>query len=617
MAESRAFWKKAGWLWTVMVLMGLIPPRLCAQALDACRPSPAVKAALDGLPPYPTPDQTWKEYRGQKLARLQALLAQFPNDVFVEKAWIDFRSDGPERGKMIEEYRARHEQSPTDVRVTYLYGLGLRGWQTPEAIKLLEDALAQDAQFPWPHEALAGIYTSPNFKDKGKAASHLKAFLGACPATFEGHERLTEIDDPDLVRASAQKLRELLQSRTDPDALGAYSTLWSLEFKARPPAEYEPLRRQVAEDLKRLRALDVPDERQWYEALEEGYKLANDQKQSDWAKEERQRRFPRPWELAAQEKWRHDHEYPKRDDPVDKKRAYYSALLRESDQWVKARPNSTWFWWMRLDALGHLNDAPVAEVEAAANRVLEVDEANAGPWGPDSDVFLGVAEVFSKKNLHPDRVVELAQKGLPQLDVEFKQPQSDLYDRKDWAEERTFYHASGRAKGMSFEVDSYLKMGRAGEAQLKLAQLDVRLQDLKSLAQDKEDRQKECASQEAAYWGLMGRLAETQNRTQDAMAFYENGLLARLEKGQKPETGEKDELADNARRLWAKLGGTDEGWKIWYARRADALATKSQLTWEKANEPLAAFELADLQGKTWKLADLKGKVTLLNFWATW
>ena len=165
---------------------------------------------------------------------------------------------------------------------------------------------------------------------------------------------------------------------------------------------------------------------------------------------------------------------------------------------------------------------------------------------------------------------------------------------------------------MSFEVDSYLKMGRAGEAQL-----DVRLQDLKSLAQDKEDRQKECASQEAAYWGLMGRLGEMQNRTQDAMAFYENGLLARLEKGQKPETGEKDELADNARRLWAKLGGTDEGWKIWYARRADALATKSQLTWEKANEPLAAFELADLQGKTWKLADLKGKVTLLNFWATW
>lgn len=29
------------------------------------------------------------------------------------------------------------------------------------------------------------------------------------------------------------------------------------------------------------------------------------------------------------------------------------------------------------------------------------------------------------------------------------------------------------------------------------------------------------------------------------------------------------------------------------------------------------FALQDLQGKTWKLSDLKGKVVLLHFWATW
>lgn len=36
-----------------------------------------------------------------------------------------------------------------------------------------------------------------------------------------------------------------------------------------------------------------------------------------------------------------------------------------------------------------------------------------------------------------------------------------------------------------------------------------------------------------------------------------------------------------------------------------------------AGQPVPALKLNDLEGKSWSLADLRGRAVLLNFWATW
>ena len=384
-----------------------------------------------------------------------------------------------------------------------------------------------------------------------------------------------------------------------------------------PPSEYDPLRKQVGQDLERIRQLKLEDKRKWYDALQQGYKLVNDQKQSDWAEEQAQTRLPWYYELAAVTKWGKDHHRPGDDALPDVKRAYYRDLLQQSAQWVKERPNTSFFWTDRLDAMEHLEDVPTAEVLAAVDEATKVMMSNAGPEGPGSNDYFNIAEVLSKKHLQPERVVEMAQKGLAKWEIDSKEPYYDTYATKENLEDNKFYNAYSRLQGMGFEADGYLQLKQLDKVQLLLTQMDERLDDFKSLAGDKQERKRTYTGQLAAYWGLMAREAELHGRKLDAMAFYENALLTRLDAQQKPETGMKDELADNAHQLWAGLGGSDEGWKLWYARRADALANQATLTWEDANQPLATFELADLRGKNWNTASLKGKVTFLNFWASW
>jgi hypothetical protein len=581
-----------------------------------CGPAPAVKAALDQLPEQ-TPALTDPQFHERYTAALQALLHQYPDDVFVQRAYINSMGSWDDRPKVIAEYRARYERNPGDPQLAYLYGLTLVGRQSPEAIKLFNAALKENPRFVVPHLPLVTIYNSSAFLNKERSAAHIRAFLDACPASLDGYEALTRMDDKDLLRPYSTPLRTLVASRSDPEAVGAYRTLWAIEFKVHPASEYDALRRQVGQDLDRLRQLKLEDKRQWYEALEDGYKLVNDQKQSDWAQEQRQTRFPRPWELAAMTKWEKDHHWPGDDATPDVKRAFYSDLLQQSAQWAKERPNSIYIWYDQLNAIEGLHDVPAADVKAAVNQTLKVALNNAGPDGPaDPNVYFNLAEVLSQKHLEPERVVELAQKGLARLEIESKEPPYDLSTKED-LDNFKYNRDYTRLQMLEFEADGYLQLKKADKAQSALTQMDEWLQDLKSQVGDIQRHKKSYARRLSAYWAQMAREAELRGRKLDAMGFYENALLTRLDAEQKPETGKKDELADDARQLWASLGGTDEGWRLWYGRRADALANQSGLTWEDANLPLPTFELADLSGKTWNVASLKGKVTFLNFWASW
>ncbi len=620
--SNRSLWRSyPGLLLMAVFLLGTGGVRLHARAAAVCEPSPEVRSALDTVPHYQPLTQLDWQFNEARRTAVEALLAKYPDDLFVNRANLQLLRSEVEKVRLVAKYKSLHEQRPSDAEFTYLYAAALVGRDTPQAIKLYKQALDASPGFAWPHLDLASIELAPAFLDRTQALVDMKAFLAACPTTLDGYSQLVQFDDRETIVAGAARLRPLLAGRTDRDAIQAWPTLWKLEFKAHPASEYGPLRAQVAADLKYLRALNLVDESRWYSTLGEGYDLVNDQAQSDWAHDEAQRRVPTQWELPGSTAWNREHQRPANDAPLAERRAYYQDLLKYLDEGLKLRPGSAGLWQSRLYDLEELDDAPAAEVESTYRKVVELAKANAGPDPVDSYVYFNAAEVLDKKHLLPGDVVDLAQKGLDQLAVEARYPPYDLYLTPEEESSNEFNQIDMRVQGMEFLAAGYLGLKQVSKAQEQLQKLDEGLQDLKAKVDDRpvrrDARLKDYATREWAYWDSMARLAALENRPQDEMAYYQNALLARLDSYDQPPQGDKDEVADAARKLWASLGGSNEAWTMWYGRKADALAAQVKLSWGTASDPLPPFQLTDMHGKTWQLADLKGKEVFLNFWASW
>lgn len=80
-----------------------------------------------------------------------------------------------------------------------------------------------------------------------------------------------------------------------------------------------------------------------------------------------------------------------------------------------------------------------------------------------------------------------------------------------------------------------------------------------------------------------------------------------------------EEMAVLFKTLYTKLKGTDVGFDIYQAAlHAGAMNNlRARLLTKMINEPAYHFTLTDLQGNKVTLAELKGKIVILDFWATW
>ncbi len=611
------------------VLLGLFIPVLVISSIAAaqtipCEPSAEVKAALQGLPEYTGNTQANREARIQAL---RVLVERFPNDLFIHQRYQD-TADSPtakDRDAVIAEYKALAEKHPGNPLFVYLALRAQVGVNTKQIIPELERVTAI---VPSGHLQLVQIYQAPNFKDAAKALEHMQAFIKACPSSPRVYSYVRSLDpSSDFAKQSPARLRAILNDSTDPDTLYDYSTLWALEFRVTSPNEQDALRKQVAEDLKRLRAIDPGKNPSYYSMLGGGYKLVNDAEGSKWATEQLAKVAPNTAYNTVMQTWNDANPYPKESDPPEKRTAYNEARAKATAEWIAKWPQLSYIWFSRVQALRQVEHADAKEVETAGENLLKTQASNPNEFSfmsptAGNSVSLLVADLYANKGVRIDRLPDLIKQGIPELEKSTSMGmESDLYAQPSSTIDET-NRQWDRWYGRRTIVDIWLKLKDKDRARAALADLQVLVDKAKPQPDPKDPnpavKQNQYLTYETDYWSRMGDLAQLEEHKVDAMTFYQNALLAR----RAPPSGTaKDELAEKARALWKDIGGSNEAWQAWSSRKemlgAASAITATAVTFTNMEKKLPAFELADMSGAKWQLDNIRGKTALIGIWATW
>lgn len=584
----------------------LVSAPLVAQV---CDPPADVRHAIDGAA---VPENAPIE---ERLARAATVRAAFPADYFANLFYLE-AAGLPAPAAVQSQYRELRDAHPGDVAYRTLYARALMGAQTRKAIPLLEQA---GATFPPALVQLARIHSSVTFHDDAKLRTDAAVYQKACPDSLAMYPYLWRIEDAAFAGDRAASLRRIVAARSDKEAVDLYRTLWRLEFQTVPLAGQEPVRTRVRSDAVRLRAMGAarPDA---MKSLMTAYRLLDDAEGQQWVAEHAPAAVPQ----ATGEALRAINRWERANDPDGQASSpeYWKKLLAESDAWIQQWPFESEPRRLRLEALTHVEGSAPEEIAKAGDEWLRVYEVRGDAFGISP--YLQIARVYAEKGMRTDELRGLIDKGVQDTRRTAGAPESDL-DYHDAASE------------MSHHLLQWNTLGTAADLDIQLRRYDQAHDLLLEFGKSLEGQP--AGVVEYRYWERMVRLARAENRTLDALAYERNAIAANLRDAAVAATYANSEAriarlakvraerTEEARALWKSLGGGEQAFAVWLALPpgsepvpvppARPAALTAAEPWKPIGKALPEFALADAQGRTWHLADLQGKVTLVNLWATW
>jgi thiol-disulfide isomerase/thioredoxin len=542
--------------------------------------------------------RTMGETQAQREARDAAFrkaLAEYPDDYFVlRRKLLSFEDSGEGLAWARDERR----QHPDSTVYEMIGAEALLGRNTPGAIKQMEAFKAVHPEMPRVYLQLADAFGFGKFRDKARVQAELDGYRKLCPNSTDSTflNEMTRNGSPAQIAALAEAMRTRMEAAGGVPDHNQWETLWSLEFKAHPPAEHAALRKKIAEDLTRFEALNATDtapkgrEVSWLTFLRGGYQSIGDQARVDKINDEIVAKYARSTEAVHIEEQRFNKEHPfaPRGEEETEWRRLHLAAVRE---WLAKAPDNTSLLLDVFEDLAELPDSKAEEVTDAIDRFQAVYQKK-HDFTTMPPFEWRIAGAYIKYKIRLDQVPALVEDSYRAM-MDRQKSMADDDRNENSHDDATDYFQVKKARLL---VDCYAVTKDAAKAREAVAAVAL----------------KEPEKQKSGFLTLKAKAAEVEGRKADALMLY-RAAWESVPAG--AGQGGSDDLAAEISRVWKEMGGTQEGYRLLTEKRKAAEDTDAR--WEKPKHPLPSFNLTDLQGKTWSLARLEGKTVLINVWATW
>jgi thiol-disulfide isomerase/thioredoxin len=585
-------------------LLALVVAGGAAPAPFPCERSAQVQAAMAPLDESPDLRQTEKQRAAARAQLFTALRARFPGDLFVEARRIELEL--PNSAEAREAFAAPYlQRANTSPAASYLAGLALSGWKTRDAIGLLKRAAELAPGLPQAHQVLADILSRPVFSDAKQAAQHRSRAFALCPLSgLEFSE--------DLAPGQLLQLLRLLTTRLEGDPgrhLSYYPRYWDLLFQQRRPRDSPQVRARIRQQLQAIERLDPTAHPLRYGTLLEGWKLVGDREQILRLEDQLLQQAPHSEraQAAFARHWEADHPAPIERTADTTRKQYWARQVSESATWVKSWPASSWAWQERVSAVFSDGVSAPAEELPTLEGALQAARDNPQEFAWEWPLPLVLAERLTARGLHLDRVPAAVAAGLPIIEA-YLRPGSDYYPTDPAM-------AKNRRATVMWPVwtlvsRAALKRGNAADAARAVEQLSAILAPLKA-AEDWGEYRAELAEARARLALLR---TDRPDHKGEALLFLQQSVGERIAGKLGPLS---DELQDLAGQLMRAQGGSEAIVKQWRETTSAQCRAKppAQTAWQPQTRRLPDFRLDALDGKTWSLRELRGKVVFINVWS--